>query len=123
MIVDRLPQALPPNKESPLLYGHGLAAFAQIYFMFERLWSELALTAEDGVLSGTHDAQLRHWLASLHIDGLQRSRRLKSDLRHILDVAGTADCYEQAMSAQKLKRMEETIRSRPHILVAYGWVM
>ena len=127
LILDRLPLALPPQASNPLLLGRGFSAFAQLFFMFEECWKELYDSVEgaDTTLSGTHDAQVRRWLATLVPPELVRSARLKQDLGFISNRTGTnvnrPDSVEHNFDS--LDHFRESIRARPHTLIAYGWVM
>ena len=125
LIVDRLALALPPNVTDPRLLGHGVAAFAAIFFTFENVWHELneSLEEDDKLLTGTHDAQVKMWLATLTPPELLRSYRLKEDLDFISN--RTCTNVKRALPAQReiLKQMRAEIHARPHILVAYIWVM
>lgn len=53
--------------------------------MFEEIWEEIndSVEAAEDSLTGTHDAQVQRWLATLIPPGLPRSSRLKADLEYI----------------------------------------
>ena len=125
LIVDRLRLVLPPNAADPALLGIGLAAFAGIYFIFEDAWSELSDSAKtnDRCLSNTHGAEMQRWLATLRPEGLHRSWRLEADLQHISNRTGKH--LRSVIPAQRkmLNRMGAEICAKPHVLLAYGWVM
>lgn len=125
LLVDRLPLALPPNAPDPRLFGYGLSVFATIYFVFESCWKELfdSVETDDKSLTGTHDAQVRRWLATLVPPGLSRTSRLAEDLKDISSRIGTN--ARMACSGQReiLEQMRSEIRAKPHTLLAYGWVM
>ena len=125
LIVDRLTLALPPKTTDPRLLGHGLAAFAVIFITFEDVWQELSdsIEADDESLSGTHDAQVKMWLATLVPPELLRSARLKEDLNFISN--RTCTNVRRGLWAQRtmLKQIHAEICAKPHILVAYIWVM
>jgi heme oxygenase len=126
LIIDRLALALPPKASSPLLLGRGFSAFAQLFFMFEKCWKELydSVEAADTTLSGTHNAQVRRWLATLIPPELVRSARLRQDLEFISSRTGV-DVRQPSIfeRVDMLDTFRESIRARPHILIAYGWVM
>ena len=124
LIISRLPLALPPRAKSPDLLGRGLAAFAQVFFTFEAAWDEIySKKKSQSCAYGPSDDQVREWLSALRPEGLRRSARLESDLKHISNRTGLR--LGSASTAQKkmLERMRVETEARPHILVAYGWVM
>lgn len=125
LILERLPLALPPRTVDPQLLGRGLGAFAAIFFLFEERWKELidAVEADDKSLSGTHDAQVRSWLATLVPSGLPRTSRLKQDLEYISARTGTNVNKLIFLQSTLLAEIKQDISARPHILLAYGWVM
>ena len=124
LIVERLPLALPPYASDPRPLGKGLAAFAEIFFIFERVWRELTVFVEthEESLPGTHDVQLRAWLATLRPPGLERSERLIQDLISIADRTGVFPCAG-FVERLRLRDVREEIKAKPHTLLAYGWVM
>jgi heme oxygenase len=117
--------ALPPNATDPRLLGYGLSAFAAIFFTFEDFWQELndSLETDEKPLTGTHDAQVKMWLATLVPPELVRSSRLKEDLEFISN--RTCTNVKRGLPAQRemLKQIPAEIRAKPHILLAYIWVM
>ena len=125
LIVDRLSLALPPAASDPSVLGHGLAAFARIYFTFEDAWQHIEHAAgnEDTAPSGGHDAQVLRWLSTLRPEGLHRSSRLKEDLQHLSRRTGTQCHSEIPARRNMIRRMQARIDLNPHTLVAYGWVM
>jgi hypothetical protein len=74
--------------------------------------------------NGSHEEQVRKWLANLRAEGLPRSSRLRNDLTHISEVTG------EKLDQRMVKRFRHTtglskdeIMHSPHLLVAYAWVM
>ncbi|KAK5117808.1 hypothetical protein LTR85_008783 [Meristemomyces frigidus] len=125
LIIERLPLGLPPTAQDPSLLGQGLATFAQIFFAFEEVWQSI----EDGSHSlnkydpdKAHEYDVCSTLAFLRPNGLARSERLRRDLEHITKRTGKTaklGTYEKALA----QRIRDTISSKPHILLAYAWVM
>ncbi|KAK0947095.1 hypothetical protein LTR29_001378 [Friedmanniomyces endolithicus] len=117
LIIARLPLALPARQsgwrrsKSPALLVQGSAAFAQIYFEFEGAWSAIECSQEKH-----DDGSMVDWLAKLRPRGLERTPRLRSDLRRLR--SGTAPAIGRCQSDVKCRLAE-----RPHILIAYAWVM
>ncbi|TKA76709.1 hypothetical protein B0A55_03934 [Friedmanniomyces simplex] len=117
LIVKRLSLALPArpwvgrSDKSPALLAQGIAAFAQIYFEFESAWSAIEWSEKKD-----EDGKMVEWLANLRPQGVERTPRLRSDLRRLR--SGTAPgvgCREPVANLR--------LSERPHILIAYGWVM
>ena len=124
LIVDRLPIALPPNQPDPRLIGEGLAAFACIYYTFEAVWDELASSGSDDIdLERTHDDHVRQWLLDLRVNGLARAQRFKDDMSHIALRTGQWPPAEFAGQQQMLADILRNVTAKPHVLIAYSWVM
>lgn len=124
LIIDRIPLALPPTTNSPKVYALGLAAFAQIYLAFEQALDDLErsqdATDQQIPIQDAHQRELRTWLATLRPASLKRSSRLKRDLQYLpgLDRSNFAQLDEE-ISAD----IHARAAAKPHILVAYTWVM
>ena len=125
LIIDRLPLALPPIANSPKVYALGLSAFAHIYLAFEQAFDDLERSQDDSV--GTngeeeadHQRKVKAWLANLRPPGLKRSSRIKRDLQYLpeLDRSSFSDLDNEIHS-----HIRDLAASKPHILVAYTWVM
>ena len=124
MIIHRLPQALPPNAESPLLLGIGLVSFTRIITFFESEWTHLIRDVKQTPASARgHDFEIRKWLAELRPAGLLRSERIRADLRHLRDVAGSKVFDVPTAGEEWLFQMRALMRTHPHVLVAFAWVM
>lgn len=121
LIMERLPLALPPCASNPALLGQGLAAFAQIYFAFEEAWTDVEKTQRSvGANGKDHDYEILGGLAMLRSVGLPRSSRLRVDLQHI---TGLADDDALAAGGDLPGEMLSVFRAKPHVLIAYAWVM
>ena len=124
LIIDRIPLALPPRTNSPKVYALGLAAFAQIYLAFEQAFDDLEKSQDASdqqtPVEDTHQHELKTWLSALRPTSLKRSSRLKRDLQYLpaLDRSNFAELDEQ-ISAD----IHSRVSAKPHILVAYTWVM
>lgn len=117
LIVERLALSLPPNAIDPAILGQGLTVFARIYYTFEAAWQELESCADE-------DDELRQRLVDLHIGKLCRTERLQDDIKHITTVTGIPIETTCAKEQQPiLDAISDSIRARPHILIAYAWVM
>ena len=123
-IISRLPLALPPTAKTPAVYSLGLSAFAQIFFAFEAAFTDLT-TAEaardqqpSAAASAYHAQELRKWLIRLRPEGLARSESLSQDLKHLQGPA-----LSQDECAHIKRQVVDQYLAKPHVLVAYTWVM
>ncbi|KXT06654.1 hypothetical protein AC578_8572 [Pseudocercospora eumusae] len=123
LIIQRLPLALPPYQSSPLLFSKGIVPFARIFILFETEWDLLIRHAQKlDPADLSHDAEVRRWLANLRPKGLPRSERLKNDLRHLRDMAGSNIYNTHAVGEAWVKEIRARIRGNPEVLVAFAWV-
>jgi heme oxygenase len=124
LIIDRIPYALPPKTTSPKIYALGLAAFAQIYLAFEHAFDDLerSQNASDDQtpINDTHEQQLKTWLSTLRPTSLKRSPRLKRDLQYLPELDRSAFTQIDNETATHILSLAA---SKPHVLVAYTWVM
>jgi heme oxygenase len=125
LIIDRLPLALPPIANKPKVYALGLAAFAHIYLAFEQAFDDLERSQDDSVATNGeeeagHQRKLKAWLANLRPPGLKRSSRIKRDLQYLpqLDRSNFSGLDGEIQSD-----IRDLAAAKPHILVAYTWVM
>ena len=128
LIVDRLPLALPPHAPGPKVYTLGLLHFAQIYFAFESAWAKLI----DAIPTETNgqDPRIVSILKHLHLPQLLRTTRLQEDLHNLFQLSRRETSYrvhDTSMKAPKLGNfisyIEHITTFRPHVLIAYAWVM
>lgn len=125
LIISRLPLALPPLAKGPELYAHGINTFGDIYLVFENCWHILIQETEKlGSDKPSHDNHLRQWLSQLVPPGLWRSDAIKKDLEYLetatgVDLEAAPNTTLQAFTAQIYRRT----RDKPHVLVAYAWIM
>ncbi|KAF2743465.1 heme oxygenase-like protein [Sporormia fimetaria CBS 119925] len=150
LITSRLPLALPPHAADPTLYTTGLLHFAHIFLTFESLWTDLSSSTAkptptspllsyllvnpyDSPEPFTSENPAPHispdvltFLRTLRPGGLARSRRIKKDLKTLLNLTGTD--YDVLMSQYPSPRVAEfcthirsSVSRKPHVLVAYAW--
>ncbi|KAK0904834.1 pyruvate carboxylase [Friedmanniomyces endolithicus] len=112
LIIKRLSLALPARPwgwrrgRSPALLAQGIAAFAQIYFEFESAWSAIERSPEKD-----ENGDMVHWLANLRPRGLERTQRLRGDLKRLgCSTAPALECREPAQPGR--------LSGRPHTLIA-----
>ncbi len=95
--------------------------------MFEHVWGSLDSWGNAGMIKLAHDHEVRQWLQALCVPGLERSPRLKRDLRSLSRIGCTSTTGNSVVQnthfRRMLTRMREDLRQKPHLLVAYGWVM
>lgn len=148
MITSRLPLALPPYAADPLIYAIGIKQFAQLYFTFESLWHDLRQVAaherENNDMSKYYLTKAEHRMDSSNRPGptfhmlsflsgllpveLERSQRLRSDLSALKKFATYKSDTEYLNSSFPITelyviRIRDRFRHKPHILIAYAWLM
>ncbi|KAK9440158.1 hem oxygenase-like, multi-helical [Metarhizium brunneum] len=141
LIIERLPLALPPQAGDPFVYASGLLHIAPIYTTFESLWSGIAQSSlEYGEYSrddwgGSKPSKplvsdgLREMLNVLHIPGLMRADRLVADIQSMTGWtdAGTREQLEMISKtghlAEVVSHIKRAIRNKPHVLLAYSYIM
>lgn len=124
LIADRLPLGLPPHAPSPARYAAGLHRFATLYFAFEHafnLVSEHADKEHAAEHPSNHRREVMRWVAQLVPPTLQRTPRLKADLEHLQSCGYNASTASYGEA--KLDKLMSDAVEKPHILVAYAWVM
>ncbi len=150
LITSRLPLALPPHAATSELYAQGLRHFAHVYLTFESLWQDLqsaavsspglsclledpwvAVTKED-VASPSNaqvsDPKILRVLGSLRPHGLERSRRLRRDIAFLTGLTAVdLDVQLARYPGQRVQdyaaHIRKVVMEKPHVLVAYAWVM
>ena len=123
LITDRLPLALPPYQDDPAVLGQGLAAFAWLFFAFESVWEEFIFGSNGSINRGGTEKDLRNqWLCDLRSEGMHRTERLKSDLHFIAQRTRRSLPSITRKQQNMLNAMCDSIREKPHTLVAYAWV-
>src|SRR6266699_1692300 len=152
LVLHRLLLAIPPQADTPSLYVSGLLHLAPVYITFESLWRSLldCPTVPDGphTLSREIQAEIRSFgggrlppseepivtervhsvLGSLLFPGLQRSARLKADIRSLtrwtpLAVEGQIRAVAKTGHLSVfIRHIERTVERQPLTLLAYGWV-
>jgi len=126
LIIERLPLALPPHASDPALLGQGLATFSQTFFAFEEVWQQIedgkhALSRYDPDRAQEYDVVSS--LAFLRPIGLARSERLRKDLEYISKRTGKGVQRTGAVDKQLAQQIQEIVNKKPHVLIAYAWVM
>jgi heme oxygenase len=152
LILARLPLALPPYTTNPSTYISGLLHVAPIYITFESLWQTILDTPPQPVFStldgddndrrkisstGALDdrptnivcMRIHSLLESLHLPGLLREKRLRSD---ISSLSGSREpvVKEQLRAVSSSGRLatfiahtKRSVQANPHVLLAYAWVL
>lgn len=127
LILLRLPLALPPVSPNPSAYVSGLLHVAPIYVAFETLWQDVLGPHDDE--SEPCDDRMRSVLSHVFLPGLARSACLRSD---ICSATGWADhevderlgeTGRQGVLKGFLDHIEHSVATKPHVLLAYAWVL
>ncbi|MCJ1404281.1 heme oxygenase [Xylographa trunciseda] len=127
LILARLPLALPPHSQSPEAYATGLQRIAPIYLSFESLWGEI-VDLQPLEASQAIDHRVFSALKHLYIPKMLRSQSLRSDISYLLhhSLEEVDDVLEHMEGLQLhlfLQHFEQTCAAKPHVLIAYAWVM
>ena len=122
LITQRLPLALPLSTNDPAVYATGLLHFARIYIAFESAWDAQILTRNTKDLP-LGDERTVAILQQLYLPILFRTSRLKNDLSLLLKLS--PDEVSAHLEAPNLVStyISERIAAKPHVLIAYAWVM
>ncbi|KAI1772935.1 hypothetical protein F4818DRAFT_453303 [Hypoxylon cercidicola] len=148
LIIMRLRLALPPQADDASNYVQGLLHIAPIYNAFESLWQSIldadpvdtpreqaddkSDKSEDSAASQPPAACSRIHLLLFHLrlDKMLRSEALKQDLASL---TGWSDAVlaeqldeivsESPMLAKFIQHIKEAVAERPHVLLAYAWVL
>ncbi|XDG01796.1 hypothetical protein ABKA04_001411 [Annulohypoxylon sp. FPYF3050] len=139
LIVLRLRLALPPHADDASNYVQGLLHITPIYMSFESLWQEILSTSPTSTPtdsppnpnpSSKVPSRIRAILNATHLPELERSACLSTDLSRI--TGWSADdlrtrlqdtSRESPVLAAFLARIHRTVKAKPHVLLAYAWVL
>ena len=122
-----MPLALPPYSQSPEIYTIGLQRLAPIYLSFESAWSGIVdlqpLDASQAI-----DHRVLSALKHLYIPEMLRTQRLGNDLSCLLhqpleEIDDMLEHLEGLQLHRFLHHLEQTCAGKPHILIAYAWIM
>lgn len=145
MIVARMPLALPPATSDPTRYTSGLIHIMAIYKTFENEWDAILAsppTLATDKLGADREAQtldaprqvhiskrIHKILSDLHLPDLRRSARLEADIRQLTGWSAEAvhDNVQRASASMPLadfvKHIRRSIDLRPHVLMAYTYIL
>ncbi|MCJ1281604.1 heme oxygenase [Xylographa opegraphella] len=127
LILARLPLALPPNSQSPETYTTGIQHIAPIYRSFESRWADI-VDLQPLEASQAIDHRVFSALKHLYMPDMLRARNLRSDLSILLhkkldEVDDVLENMEELQLHRFLQHFEQTCGAKPHVLIAYAWVM
>lgn len=113
---------------TPLLYTIGVSAFAQVYKAFEAAWK-----AEQDQKIPSLNEDLRNGLNNLLGTQIRRSEIFQQDVSYLRQLAAAvhgSNAAEILNSWQKSEMLQDylahissAISARPHVVIAYAWVM
>ncbi|CEJ54027.1 hypothetical protein PMG11_00352 [Penicillium brasilianum] len=151
--ITRIPLCLPPYTDSPDLYLLGLSRYADIFFAIEEEWLSLIGDPVEWMSQDTHTAvnlnaevsspeddssstvdtndRIKSVLRMLYMPDLLRTRALQDDLRFLnaicppnTQIPIQSIEHQDTNAGQRIKHeMHHRIQDKPHILVAYMWIM
>ncbi|EFY84728.1 hypothetical protein J3459_018214 [Metarhizium acridum] len=130
----RIPLCLPPRAKSPAIYALGLARYAEIFLGLEKVWhaqigdaSEWMGNISDEPSSYKSDKErVQAALRMIYLPELLRTRHLQADFAalKLLDPEMAGLDSEQGHAGSEIrKHIEECVSGKPHLLVAYVWIM
>ncbi|KAJ5157017.1 uncharacterized protein N7482_008117 [Penicillium canariense] len=136
----RIALCLPPRVDGVGLYALGLSRYAELFYEVEAAWASLIgdpgdITYQQAEIIGQEQGGLdpktrvQTLLRRLYMPELQRTRALKTDLQFLraLDVTRNPDIWESIndwnAGRQVRQEIHRRILDKPHILVAYIWIM
>lgn len=145
MIVARMPLTLPPATSDPSRYTSGLIHIMAIYNTFESEWDAVLAsspTLATDKLGADREAQsietpkqvhiskrIHTILSDLHLPELRRSARLEADIRQLTGWSAEVvhDNVQLASASMPLadfvKHIRRSIDLRPHVLMAYTYIL
>ncbi|KAF4553826.1 Heme oxygenase-like protein [Elsinoe fawcettii] len=144
LVTARLALAIPPYTSDPILYLHGIHTFAQLYFTFEDSWQDLIcahLSASSPFVPpqtslpsppdsppttpSLHNDKLRTFLATLVPPTLWRTQRLEKDILYLSQRFSVAlpNANADPLFAELQAHIATTTAEKPHVLLAYSWVL
>ncbi|KAK4153125.1 hypothetical protein C8A00DRAFT_34132 [Chaetomidium leptoderma] len=148
-ILQHFPLALPPHTTNPSAYLTGLLHIAPIYLAFESIWQSILDAAESPPLdpsqspspstSSNRTHTLLLLLQTLHHPRLTRTSHLLADihaltnwpkptipakLRQLLHTTTAAGDEDEDNNLNTfLTHITQSTTARPHVLLAYAWVL
>lgn len=155
-IISRLPLALPPRASDPSSYVTGLLHIAPLYIAFEDVWHELLelgcddardphsklnATETDKTPSETSPlspppsetktipTRVHSVLHSLHLPGLVRGKRLKTDIKGLTGwsdqvLEDQLDAVRQsAPLSDILQHIASSVQQKPLLLITYTYIL
>ncbi|KAK3081725.1 hypothetical protein LTS18_003396 [Coniosporium uncinatum] len=124
LIIDGLPNALPPISKDTRAFAAGLASFGMIYLTYEACWDDVVASIDE---SEKHSSKVTGFLATVRPKGIERTTRIKRDLDYMrsADESLSLLCDGTEGPKQKAfrKHIQSTVSSNPHTLYAYAWCM
>ncbi|KAJ5095325.1 hypothetical protein NUU61_004681 [Penicillium alfredii] len=129
----RIPLCLPPSVKTPIYYTLGFARWAEIYLGLEEVWhSQIGDPADWTDLSDDPKAyasdqdRVQAVLRKICLPELLRTRRLEGDfaaLKALDPTIANLDLAKENVGTQFRSYIKEHIPTKPHLLVAYIWIM
>lgn len=134
--LSRIALCLPPRASGPSLYRFGISRYAELYFGLEEAWLACIGDPSDWIWEWSDEVgqdlftlgdeeRVRHLLRLLYIPELPRTRALEADLFLLRSI----DPYDQLPNRSQhfggeiKKGLYQNIMDRPHLLVAYIWIL
>ncbi|KAI0122943.1 hypothetical protein BJ170DRAFT_118466 [Xylariales sp. AK1849] len=136
LIIYRLPLAIPPQSNEPSSYISGLLHICPIYNTFESSWQTICKSVpldEENALGTPHRGsvctRVHSLLTRVHAPELERTAALKEDITIMTGWSPSlledqlASAAESPILSAFLQHLHQAVRDRPHVLLAYAWVL
>ncbi|KID83689.1 heme-binding peroxidase [Metarhizium guizhouense ARSEF 977] len=130
----RIPLCLPPRTKSPAIYTLGLSRYAEIFLGLEKVWHDLIGDASECMGNMSHEPssyksdkeRVQAALRIIYLPELLRTKRLRADfaaLKLLDPEMANLDSGGGNAGSEFRKYIEQDVSTRPHLLVAYVWIM
>ncbi|KAJ5123607.1 hypothetical protein N7448_009704 [Penicillium atrosanguineum] len=131
----RLSLCLPPKVNNLSLYALGLTYYAELYYGLEEAWVSCIGDPAEWLFeqpdTHIHDSPMsgkeRHYalLRPMYVPELLRTRRLEADLGLLrsMEIGLETSPHEHNMRSEIRSDIIRRITMKPHLVVAYAWVM
>jgi hypothetical protein len=132
LITARLPLCAPPHTDFPLLYVVGFKRFAKIYQTFEEVLDSICQHGDIDSQASINEVVgcgIETALRAIHLPRLYRSQRLRSDIslleRRLVNEAASGGIFQDSgpMTQNFVARISQITSEKPHVILAYTWVM
>ncbi|KAH0593468.1 hypothetical protein MHUMG1_08605 [Metarhizium humberi] len=130
----RIPLCLPPRTKSPAIYTLGLSRYAEIFLGLEKVWNDLigdasewmGNTSDEPSSYNSDQERVQAVLRTIYLPELLRTKRLQADFAALKPLHAEMDNLDSGggnAGSEFRKYIERDVATKPHLLVAYVWIM